>query len=396
VDITELHFAQRMNGLTGSAIREIFKYVSKPGVISFAGGNPGAFALPHEDVARISGELLRSQGKTLLQYGATEGYFPLRESLVGYIEDTFQARFAPQEIVITSGSMQGLDLLCKALINPGDVVLAESPTFVGALQCLNAYQAQVLPLKCDDTGIDPDHLEEMIKTHHAKMLYTIPTFQNPTGITLSLERRKRIAGLAAKYGVVVAEDDPYHSLRYTGEALPSIKSFDTSGWVVLLGSFSKVIAPGLRVGFMAGSEIILRRCVTCKQCADVHTANLNQAIVDVYLRQGLLTPHIRAILPGYGARMACMLEYLSTIPQIRHFTKPEGGLFIFVSFDEDKDVAALFNAAIGKGVAFVPGSPFYPEGGHKNTLRLNFSSASLEDIKRGMDLLNQYIQTSMS
>jgi 2-aminoadipate transaminase len=147
VDISELHFAQRMNGLTGSAIREIFKYVSKPGVISFAGGNPGAFALPHEDVARISGELLRSQGKTLLQYGATEGYFPLRESLVGYIEDTFQARFAPQEIVITSGSMQGLDLLCKALINPGDVVLAESPTFVGALQCLNAYQAQVLPFQ---------------------------------------------------------------------------------------------------------------------------------------------------------------------------------------------------------------------------------------------------------
>ncbi len=392
MDISELGFAQRMSGLSGSAIREIFKYVSKPGIISFAGGNPGTFALPNEDVARIAGELLLSQGKALLQYGATEGYFPLRESLVEYIEDTFQAEFAPNEILITSGSMQGLDLLCKALINPGDIVLAQSPTFLGALQCLNAYQAQVVPLRGDDMGIDLDHLEEMIKTHHPKMLYIIPTFQNPTGITLSLERRRQTARIAAQYGVVVAEDDPYHSLRYTGSDLPSIRSFDTSGWVVLLGSFSKVISPGLRVGFMAGSENIISRCVTCKQCTDVHTANLNQAIVDVYLRRGLLAPHIQGILPGYGARMACMLEALALIPQIKHYTSPEGGLFIFVSFDEDRDVAELFTAAIDRGLAFVPGSPFYPNGGHKNSLRLNFTSASLEDIQRGMDILNQCIQ----
>jgi len=396
VEIRELRFAQRMSGLSGSAIREIFKYVSQPGVISFAGGNPGTFALPYEEVARISSELLLSQGKVLLQYGATEGYFPLRESLAGYIEDTFKARFTSQEILITSGSMQGLDLLCKVLINPGDIVLTESPTFLGALQCLNAYQAQIVPLKGDDEGIDPDYLEEMIKTHQPKMLYTIPTFQNPTGITLSLERRERIAHLAAQYGVVVAEDDPYHSLRYSGEMLPSIKSFDRSNWIVLLGSFSKVISPGLRVGFMAGSENILRQCIICKQCVDVHTANLNQAIVDVYLRQGLLAPHIKSILPGYGARMASMLESLSAIPQIKRCTQPEGGLFIFVFFDEDQDVAPLFQAAIDKGVAFVPGSPFYPEGGHRHSLRLNFSSASLEDIHKGMDILTQCIQKTMS
>lgn len=395
MEIQEVRFAKRMEGLSGSAIREIFKYVSKPGVISFAGGNPGTFALPDKEAARISNELLQSHGKALLQYGETEGYYPLRESLVSYITDTFQARFGPQDILITSGSMQGLDLLCKVLINPGDVVLTESPTFLGALQCMNAYQARVVPLKSDDAGIDPDYLEEMIKLHHPRMLYTIPTFQNPTGITLSLERRGQLAHLAAQYGMMIAEDDPYHSLRYTGESLPSIKSFDLSGWVMLLGSFSKVIAPGLRVGFMAGADHILRKCVTCKQCVDVHTANLNQAIVDTYLRQNLLTQHIRAILPGYSTRMDLMLQVLSSIPQIRHYTHPEGGLFIFVSFDNKHDVAPLFNAAIDKGVAFVPGSPFYPQGDHKNTLRLNFTNASPEDITRGMDILAQCIQTTM-
>jgi len=395
LEVKELRFAKRMEGLSGSAIREIFKYVSRPGVISFAGGNPGTFALPDKETARIAGELLQNHGKALLQYGQTEGYYPLRESLVSYIADTFQARFSPQEILVTSGSMQGLDLLCKVLINPGDVVLAESPTFIGALQCLSAYQASVVPLKSDDAGIDPDYLEDMIRVHKPRMLYTIPTFQNPTGITLALDRRRQLALLAAKHGMVIAEDDPYHSLRYTGKALPSIKSFDQSGWVMLLGSFSKVISPGLRVGFMAGAEHILRKCVTCKQCVDVHTANLNQAIVDTYLRQGLLTPHIQAILPGYSARMDRMLQALSLIPQIKNFTRPEGGLFIFVSFDENQDVAKLFTSAIDQGVAFVPGSPFYPEGGHKNTLRLNFTNASPEDISRGMDILAQCIKAAM-
>ena len=395
MDVKELRFAKRMEGLSGSAIREIFKYVSRPGVISFAGGNPGTFALPDKEAARIAGELLQEHGKALLQYGQTEGYYPLRESLVSYIADTFQARFGLQEILITSGSMQGLDLLCKVLINPGDVVLAESPTFIGALQCMSAYQANVVPLKSDDAGIDPDYLEDMIRIHKPRMLYTIPTFQNPTGITLALDRRRQLAHLAAKYGMVIAEDDPYHSLRYTGKALPSIKSFDQSGWVMLLGSFSKVISPGLRVGFMAGAEHILRKCVTCKQCVDVHTANLNQAIVDTYLRQCLLTPHIQAILPGYGARMDRMLKALSLIPQIESFTRPEGGLFIFVSFDKNQDVTKLFTSAIDQGVAFVPGSPFYPEGGHKNTLRLNFTNASPEDISRGMDILTQCIQAAI-
>ncbi len=392
MDINELKYAKRLDGISGSAIREILKLTAKPGMISFAGGNPGAFALPDAQVGALCKELLSENGKALLQYGMTEGYPPLRESLPAYIREEFAAEVSPDEILPVTGSTQAMDLLCRALIDPGDVILVESPTFLGNMQCMRLAGAKLVAVPSDDDGIDTDALEAAIKRHHPKMLYVIPTFQNPTGATLSLARRKRVAELAEQYGVLVAEDDPYRALRYAGESLPSIKSFDASGWVTLLGSFSKVISPGLRVGFLAATPALLRKCVICKQSSDVHTANLNQAVVDAYLRRGLLAPHVKSICQRYGEQMRAMLQGLSGIGGIAKYTKPEGGLFIFASLPEGESARPLFEACVARGVAFVPGSPFYPDGGHENTFRLNFSNSDIPTIERGLSLLAECIR----
>lgn len=390
----QIRFADRMQKLNGSAIREIFKYMGRPRLISFAGGNPAAFALPDQQIAEISRRLLLDAGKQLLQYGPTEGYLPLREALPEYIRKSFDAKSVTQNILITTGSMQGLDLLLRTLVNPGEAVLTENPSFLGALQAMTAAQASIKPVASDDEGLDVGHLEELMRKHHPKLLYTIPTFQNPTGRTLSLERRKRVAELAAQYRVIVAEDDPYHELRYEGMPLPSIKSFDEHGYVVLLGSFSKTISPGLRVGFMAGREDLIAKCGICKQCTDVHTPNLNQAIVHHYLSRGLIEGHVASILPQYSAMMRMMLNKLQQIPEIAEYTKPEGGLFIFARLKDGLQAVPLFKMAIDKGLAFVPGEYFYAEGGHRDTLRLNFSGTDLEGIGLGMEILKNCLTDS--
>ncbi|MBR1684359.1 MAG: PLP-dependent aminotransferase family protein [Clostridia bacterium] len=241
----QITYADRFDGISGRAIREIFKMIAKPDMISFAGGNPSPSALPDTEVARIAQTVLQEDGKRILQYGATEGYPPFLESLKGYAEEK-AGRPVPAILPVT-GSTQAMDLLCKALINPGDVILVEDPSFLGNLQCMRLYQAKLVPIPSDEHGILLDALEDAIREHHPKMLYVIPNFQNPTGKTLALERRKPIAELAEKYGMVVAEDDPYRDLRYSGTPLPSIKSFDEAGWVVYLGSFSNVISHCMRV-----------------------------------------------------------------------------------------------------------------------------------------------------
>ena len=390
----QIRFADRMQKLNGSAIREIFKYMGRPGLISFAGGNPAAFALPDQQIAEISRRLLLDAGKQLLQYGPTEGYLPRREALPEYIQKSFGAKSVTQNILITTGSMQGLDLLLRTLVNSGDAVLTENPSFLGALQAMTAAQASIIPVASDDEGLDVGHLEELMRKHHPKLLYTIPTFQNPTGRTLSLERRKRVAELAARYKVIVAEDDPYHELRYEGMPLPSIKSFDEHGYVVLLGSFSKTVSPGLRVGFMAGRKELIAKCGICKQCTDVHTPNLNQAIVYHYLSRGLIEGHVASILPQYSAMMRMMLNKLQQIPEIAEYTKPEGGLFIFARLKDGLQAVPLFKMAIDRGLAFVPGEYFYVEGGHHNTLRLNFSGTDLEGIGLGMEILKNCLTDS--
>lgn len=384
---SKLQFSQRMEPITGSAIRELLKLTAKPGMISFAGGNPGNFALPDDALAEIAREVLQKDGKKLLQYGPTEGYRPLIDTLVNYIEEEFAVSASHEEILPVSGSSQAMDLICKAYLNPGDTVLVESPTFLGNIQCMRIFEANIVPVPSDENGIIVEELEKLMKQHKPKMLYTIPTFQNPTGITLSLERRKAIAKLAAKYQMLVAEDEPYRSLRYEGTALPSIKSFDEEGWVVLMGSFSKVISPGLRVGFMVGDTTLIRKCTVCKQSADVHTPSLNQAIVNEFITRGMLKPQIEKACDVYRQQMLTMLEELKKIKAIKYHTNPEGGLFIFAAIDEGQDVVPYFQKAVANNVAFVPGEPFYPDGGHKNTLRLNFSNADIETIRKGMSIL---------
>ncbi len=389
MDIEQLQYAHRFDQISGSAIREIFKLIAQPGMISFAGGNPARSALPDETCAKIAEEVLARDGKAILQYGATEGYAPLLESLRAYAENALGCKL--DGILPVTGSTQAMDLLCKALIDPGDVILVENPTFLGNMQCMRLYQAELVPVESDDGGIIIDRLEEAIIRHRPKILYTIPTFQNPTGKTLAADRRKPIAELAAKYGVVIAEDDPYRDLRYTGEALPSIKSYDREGWVVFLGSFSKIISPGLRVGYMAGDRRILRKCTVGKQSTDVHTSNLTQAIVDQFLRRDLLPEHIRSICASYKEQMDAMLEELVTFPEGTRYTRPEGGLFIWVELPEGIDTKLLLEKCVERRVAYVPGTHFFSDGGHENTLRLNFSNSTVEQIHKGMTILREVI-----
>ncbi len=384
-----MKFSKRFDGVSGSAIREIFKLLGKPGMISFAGGNPAASALPDLEVAEISREVLLRDGKTLLQYGATEGYKPFLESLSPYVKERFSIDAQPSDILPTTGSTQAMNLLCSALIDPGDAIVVENPTFLGNMQCMRLYQANLIPVQSDENGMDTDELEEKIKQYHPKMIYIIPTFQNPTGRTLSLERRKRVAELSEKYGVVVAEDDPYHDLRYAGNALPTIKSFDQAGWVAFMGSFSKVISPGLRVGYLIAEPRLLRKCVVAKQSGDLHTGLLNQAICDAYLRKGLLAPHVEQICLSYARQLDTMLQCLAASDAFASYTRPEGGLFVFAALKEGKNALELLKKAVELGVAYVPGTHFYADGGHENTLRLNFSNAGEAAIRRGMELLDQ-------
>lgn len=390
MELSRIQYAHRFDQVTGSAIREIFKVIAQPGMISFAGGNPSPDALPDSLVSDLARDVLKQDGKAILQYGATEGYGPFLESLKIFVES--QLGISVPAVLPVTGSTQAMDLLCKSLIDPGDTVLVENPSFLGNLQCLKLYQANLVPVDSDEDGLLPEDLEKKILLYHPKMLYTIPTFQNPTGKTLPEERRKAVAELANQYGMLVAEDDPYRDLRYKGTSSRSIKYYDQNGWVVFLGSFSKIISPGLRVGYIAGDAGIIRKCTVGKQSTDVHTANLNQAIVDQFLRRNLLPGHIRNICEGYKVKMEKMLCCLEDFPDSVRFTHPEGGLFIWAELPEHLDSVKLLSEAVEKKVAYVPGTYFCVDGGHLNTIRLNFSNSSLKQIETGMGILNELVR----
>lgn len=394
MEFTESYFAKHMSPITGSAIRDIFKLLGKPGMISFAGGNPSNAALEPEVIAPIAKEVIENAGPSILQYGASEGWAPLRESARKYLLDS-GVPCEENEVLPTEGSTQGFDLLLKALVDPGDVVLVEDPTFLGALQAIRTYHGVPVGVESDECGILPDALEAAIIKHRPKLVYIIPTFQNPTGTTLPVDRRKSIADIAAKYGVVVAEDDPYHDLRYEGESLPTIKSFDKEGWIVYLASFSKIISPGMRVGAMVITiPKLMRKCVIGKQSSDLHCPLLTQAIVDAYLRKGLLDEHLVRIKAGYKTQLEAMLDGFKLFPEGTRYIKPEGGLFVWARLPGNKDAVSLLDPAVKNNVAYVPGTHFYAEGGHFDTLRLNFSNSPAEKIREGMEKLSQVIKNN--
>ena len=382
---TEEYFAEQMKGITGSAIRDIFKLLGRPGMVSFAGGNPSGRALEPELIRDLACEAIDRYGAGVLQYGGTDGIPGLREQTAKYLHESALVRATADNVLPVQGGTQAFDLLLKALINPGDVILVESPTFLGAIQTMRIYEAKLVPMPMDEDGVIVEAAEELVKRYRPKLMYVIPTFQNPTGRTLSLERRRALAAMAAQYGFVIAEDDPYRDLRYDGEALPSISSFDEEGWVVYMSSFSKYISPGLRLGAAAVPDArLLRKMVIGKQSTDVHSPGLTQAIVELYLEKGLLPGHLERICGEYREQLHAMLEGFSEFPEGTVHTVPQGGLFVWAELPEGMNAMAALERAIERNVAFVLGTHFYPEGGHENTLRLNFSMPEVSDIRSGM------------
>lgn len=395
MEFTEERFAGHMRGINGSAIRDIMKLLNVPGMISFAGGNPSNSALEPDVIGELAQAALSKYGTQLLQYGATDGFAPLRESAAEFLRGD-GVNCSADTVLPVQGGSQAFDLLLKALIDPGDVILCESPTFLGAIQAMREYNARLIAMPTDEGGVIVEEAEKLIQKHHPKMMYVIPSFQNPTGITLSAERRPKLAHLAEKYGVVIAEDDPYRDLRYQGAPLPPIQAYDESGWVVYMSSFSKYISPGMRLGVAAvNNPLLLRKMVIGKQSTDVHSPTLTQAIVDAYLRSGRLPGHLTRICSGYRAQMNAMLSAFDAFPAGTKHTVPEGGLFIWATLPEGVNARSVFDRAVKAGVAFVPGTYFYPDGGHENTMRLNFSMNEIPAIQEGMRRLKGAIEEEM-
>lgn len=377
-------FARRIGGLKPSAIREILKVTAKPEVISFAGGLPAPELFPVEAVREAANRVLSEGGASALQYGPSEGYLPLREWIGAELgQRGIQADSG--DILVTVGSQQVLDLVGKLFLNPGDVILTENPTYLAAIQAFQVFEARFVPVPTDGEGLVPEALPELIRAHHPKFLYTIPNFQNPTGITLSASRRRALARIAAEHALTVVEDDPYGKLRYRGQDVPPVKSWDEAGRVLYASTFSKTIAPGLRLGWVAAPAEVFSKLLVLKQAADLHTSMFDQRVAHLYLTSNPVGPHIERIRQAYGERYAVMDQALSAeLPPGFQWTHPEGGMFLWVSGPPEVDSLALLNRAVAQNVAFVPGRDFFPADGGRNHFRLNFSNSSPERIREGV------------
>ncbi len=390
-------FADRVKHLEASAIREIFKLLAKPGIISFAGGAPAPELFPKKELAEISKEILETKGEVALQYGVTEGYEPLRswtkEKLIK------EGNFSDNDnCIIVSGGQQGIALAAKSLINPGDGVVCELPSFIGGLNSFRSYNAEILGVPLKEDGIDTDALEELLKNYsNIKILYTIATFQNPSGITATLEKRKKILELASKYDFLIFEDNPYGDLRFSGEDVPTMKSLDKEGRVIYFGSFSKILSPGLRLGFTCANAELMERMIICKQVSDVHTNVLSQMVAYEFLSRYSIEEHINKLREVYGRRCKLMIECMDKyFPACVTHTSPEGGLFLFCTMPEKYDSAEVLKAALEKGVAFVPGKATMIDDKAKySTFRLNYSNASEENIEKGIKILGEVLHEIM-
>ncbi|MDR0751610.1 MAG: PLP-dependent aminotransferase family protein [Christensenellaceae bacterium] len=396
--VLDYNFSDRCKNLEGNAIREIFKLISQPDIISFAGGMPASQALPKDEMRVILNSLLASDIATsLLQYGATEGYVPFLKEGAKYVEKVGIKIKDLSEILAISGGQQGIDLTFKAFINKGDRILVEAPTYVAVPHIAKTYEAELIGVQSDDDGINLEDLEKMILEHNPKLLYIVPTFSNPTGRTIDVEKRKKIAEITAKHNVIVLEDNPYGELRYSGECLPSIKSFDNKGNVIYLTSFSKTISPGMRVGLAVASEKVIRKLTIGKQATDVHTTTLFQAATTEFLKQGLLKEILDKNIPLYKVKLDTMLKALAMyFPSSAKWTHPEGGLFIWVTFPKTIDVAGeIFREAINRKVAYVAGNSSFVDGSGRNCLRLNFSNATETDIMKGIKILGDLLKEKL-
>jgi 2-aminoadipate transaminase len=387
-----------------SAVRELLKLTEQPDIISFAGGLPAPEVFPIERFAEACQKVLRDHGAQALQYSTTEGFLPLREQIARHTA-RYGITINPENILITSGSQQALDLIGKVFINRGDRILVESPTYLGALQAWNAYGAEYVAVPSDKHGMITDALEEALR-YGPKFIYVLPNFQNPTGVTLSLERRYQLVELANRFGVPIVEDDPYGQLRFEGEHLPSIVVVDSQyrgnhdrcyrGNVIYLSTFSKILAPGLRLAWVVAPPEVIRKMVEAKQGEDLHTATFNQLVAHEVSKGGFLDEHVKLIRRVYRERRDVMLSAMDRyFPPEVDWTQPEGGLFLWGTMPEYLDAKEVLKEAIAQKVAFVPGESFYPGGGGHNTMRLNFSNATPEKIEEGIYRLGNVIREKM-
>ncbi len=382
--------ASRMARLKTSAVREILRVTERPEVLSFAGGLPAPELFPVEAVAAAHADVLAREGAAALQYSTTEGFGPLREWLCARL-NARGIRCGPDEVLITTGSQQGIDLVAKVLVDPGDEVVVESPSYLAALQTFASYEASFAVVASDERGMDVGDLERVLAGRRPKLIYTVPEFQNPCGTTLGTERRGRLLDLAREHGVPVLEDHAYGELRFRGAAPPPLAALDDSGLVVHLGTFSKTLAPGLRVGWLVAPRAVVRRLAVAKQAVDLHTSTLAQRALARLLETFDYDGHLVRLRATYGERCAAMLTALDRFPAGTRFTRPEGGLFIWVELPGGIDGEALLEDALREKVAFVPGAPFYAAAPRADRIRLNFSNRPAEGISEGMRRLERAI-----
>lgn len=391
-----LKYAGRMDNIKASEIRELLKLTQRPDIISFAGGLPAPESFPIEEFIKISKEILENSGAQALQYGPTEGFEPLRAAIAKRMKKIY-VNVDPDNILITSGSQQGLDFAAKIFINPGDVIICESPTYLGAINAFKAYEPRFVEVSTDDEGMDMEELEDVLKNEdNVKFIYVIPDFQNPSGRSWSLEKRKRLIELANKYNVAIIEDNPYGELRFEGEILPAIKHFDTEGRVAFLGTFSKILCPGLRLGWVAADKAVLDKFILVKQGADLQSSTISQMEAAKFFELYDIDKHIQKIIDIYKIRRDVMMKTIKEeFPKEVTYTYPEGGLFTWVVLPEYMNARDLAVKAIEKKVAYVPGGSFYPNGGNENTFRLNYSNMDEERIVKGIKALGQVIKDAM-
>jgi 2-aminoadipate transaminase len=380
--------------MTSSAIREILKITQRPDIISFAGGLPAPEIFPVKEVEEACVHVLRTAGAQALQYSITEGYLPLRQELAAKMH-RYGVEAAPENIFPTNGSQQALDLIGRVFIDPGDVIVTDSPTYLGALQAFRPYEPRIECLPVDDDGARIDHLESILKKNRVRFIYVLPNFHNPAGVTLSMERRIALVKIAAKYGAPIIEDDPYGELRFEGEDLPAIMTLHKEN-TIYMSTFSKILAPGLRLGWVVGPQALISKLVQAKQATDLHTSTFIMMVVHEVMKQGLLTEHSKLIRKVYGERRHVMTDAMEEhFPDGVEWTKPQGGLFLWVTAPEQVNTMELIKKAIEHKVAFVPGTPFFPHGGGHNTMRLNFSNAQPDQMREGIKRLGATLKEAI-
>ena len=382
--------SEKFKNLKPSAIREIFKSLGTPGSISFAAGNPNPDSFPVKEMRAIADSIFENEPTTALQYGITEGYTPLRTLVSERLKRVYNIGTPDDDLIIVTGGQQGIELTCKVMCNEGDVVICENPSFIGALNSFRSLGAKLVGVPLDDDGINLEALEDALKSNpNAKILYTIPTFQNPAGITTCLEKRKAVLELAEKYDILILEDNPYGDLRFTGEDVPTYKSMDTTGRVLYCGSFSKVLSAGMRIGFLCANKELISKIVVAKQVEDVHTNVFFQMICAKYISEYDLEAHIANIREMYRHKAGLMLDALDKyMPKEVKFTRPEGGIFLWCSLPEELDLGEFVKRAGDKNVFVVPGTAFSADTEEvSHSFRLNYSMPSDEEIERGIKIL---------